>query len=98
MEGIALIIALAVITEALVEYAKSIGRALVGSEKKAAVTQLLAIVVSSLLCFAAGADLFQIVGINFSWPWLGTILTGVLGSRGANYLSDLLGKLQKTNE
>ena len=95
MAGITLIIALAVVTEALVEYGKSIGKAFVGNDIKSAVTQLVAIVVSVLLCFAAGADLFQVVGITFAWPWVGVVLTGILGSRGANYLSDLLTKMQK---
>lgn len=95
MEGITLIIALAIVTEALVEYGKSIGKAFVGNDIKAAVTQVAAIVASVLLCFAAGADLFQVVGITFAWPWVGVVLTGVLGSRGANYLSDLIAKIHK---
>lgn len=95
MEGITLIIALAVVTEALIEYGKSIGRAIVGNDKKAAITQVAAIVLSVLLCFATGADLFQIVGINFAWPGVGVVLTGILGSRGANYLSDFIAKIHK---
>lgn len=95
MEGITLIIALAIVTEALVEYGKSIGKAVAGNDIKAAVTQVAAMVVSVLLCFAAGADLFKIAGINFAWPWVGVILTGILGSRGANYLSDFVKKIHR---
>lgn len=95
MEGITLIIVLAIITEALVEYGKSIGKAFAGNDIKTAITQLVAIAVSVLLCFAAGADLFQVVGITFAWPWIGVVLTGILGSRGANYLSDLIAKIHK---
>lgn len=95
MEGLTLILALATLTEALVEYGKSIVKALAGNDKKAAITQLVAIVVSVLLCFAANADIFQVVGITFAWPWVGVVLTGVLGSRGANYLNDLLSKFKK---
>lgn len=95
MNGIMLIIALAVITEALIEYGKSIGRAFIDKDIKTAVTQLVAIVVSVLLCFAADADLFQVVGIDFAWSWVGIVLTGILGSRGANYLSDFVTKLNK---
>lgn len=93
MDDIMLILALAVITEALIEYGKSIGHAFIDKDYKTAVTQLIAIVTSVLLCFAAGADLFQAVGIDFAWPWVGVVLTGILGSRGANYLSDFLSKL-----
>lgn len=95
MNGIMLIIALAVITEALVEYGKSIGHAFIEKNIKTAVTQLVAIVVSVLLCFAADADLFKVVGIVFAWPWVGIVLTGILGSRGANYLSDFVSKIGK---
>jgi hypothetical protein len=95
MEGITLIIALAIVTEALVEYCKSIGKAIVGKDFKTAATQVIAIAVSVLLCFAANADIFQVVGITFDWQWVGVVLTGVLGSRGANYLSDFLAKIHK---
>ncbi|MBO7342962.1 MAG: hypothetical protein J6U45_02835 [Alistipes sp.] len=95
MAGITLIVVLAIVTEALIEYGKSIGKAFAGGDKKTALTQLAAIAASVLLCFAAGADLFQVVGITFAWPWVGVMLTGILGSRGANYLSDLISKISK---
>lgn len=98
MENITLIFALAIITEALIEYGKSIGKAFVGNDIKAAITQLIAIAVSVFLCFAAGANLFELVGITFVNPWIGTVLTGILGSRGANYLSDLMTKLNRQTE
>lgn len=95
MEGITLIVVLAIVTEALVEYGKSITKAYAGKDFKTAVTQLVAIITSVLLCFAANADLFKVVGIDFTWPWLGVVLTGILGSRGANYLSDFISKITK---
>lgn len=95
MNGVMLIIALAVITEALIEYVKSVIRAFIDKDYKTAVTQLAAIVASVLLCFAAKANLFEVVGIHFAWNWVGIVLTGILGSRGANYLSDFISKLNK---
>lgn len=95
MEGITLIIALAIVIEALVEYAKSIGKAFVDGERKTAVTQLCALAISMAICFLAQADLFAVVGIEFLWPPLGTLLTGIFASRGANFVSDLIGKLNK---
>ncbi len=94
MEGVVLIITMAIIVEALIEYGKSIGKAFVGGEWKTAVTQLLAIAVAVLLCFMTGGDLFAVVGIAFIWPWLGIFLTGIIISRGANYVSDFVKKLQ----
>ena len=45
-------------------------------------------------CFAAGADIFALMGISFSVHWLGTLLTGIVISRGSNYASDLIKRLQ----
>lgn len=94
MTGVLLIIVLAIIIEAIIEYAKSIARAISGGEVKTAVTQITAIVISISLCFAAGADLFEILGIDFNARWIGTILTGLFISRGANYASDFIKKIQ----
>ena len=71
-----------------------------GGAWKTAVTQLAAIALGVLLCFMTGGDLFAVVGITFVWPWLGTVLSGVIISRGANYVSDFIKRLQsvKTEE
>lgn len=100
MEGIVLIIVMAIVVEALIEYAKTIGKAFMGGAWKTAVTQLAAIALGVLLCFMTGGDLFEVVGIAFIWPWLGIFLTGILISRGANYVSDFIKRLQgvKTKE
>lgn len=94
MSGILLIFTLAIVVEAFVEYGKSIGKAVTSGGWRTAVTQLTAMVLSVLLCFMTGGDLFAAVGIQFIWPWLGVFLTGILISRGANYVSDFVKKLQ----
>lgn len=94
MDKIALVIMLAVTVEAMVEYGKSIGKAIFSGDIKTAVTQLCAIIVSTLLCFAAGADFYAALGVNFNLPWVGVLLTGIFASRGANFVSDLVKKLQ----
>lgn len=94
MKGLILVVVLAVLVEALIEYAKTIGKMFTDGDIKTAITQFIAIVVAVLLCFATGADLFAAVDIAFTWPWIGVVLTGILGSRGANYVSDFVKKLQ----
>ena len=47
-----------------------------------------------LLCFGVGADFYAALGVNFNVAWLGIALTGIFASRGANYVSDLVKKLQ----
>ena len=98
MEGFVLIVTLAVVVEALVEYGKSIASAFLRKEGKTAVAQLAAVLLGVTLCVAGRGDLFAAAGIAFVWPWLGTVLTGILISRGANYVSDFIGKLQKKQE
>lgn len=94
MKGIILIIVMAIVVEALIEYAKTIGKAFAGGEHKTALTQLAAIALGVLLCLMTGGDLFAVLGIAFVWPWLGVVLTGIIISRGANYVSDFVKKLQ----
>ena len=95
-----LILIMAIVVEALIEYAKNIGRAFGGGALKTAITQLAAMLLGVLLCFAVGGDLFAVAGITFAWPWLGVLLTGILISRGANYVSDFAKRLSgvKTEE
>ena len=44
--------------------------------------------------FELETDLFAALGLAFAARWVGVVLTGLFASRGANYVSDLLKKLQ----
>ena len=92
------VLVVAVTVEALVEYGKNIGKAFIAGNWKTAVTQLSAMALGIILCFAGCGDLFAAVGMPFHWGWLGTVLTGILVSRGANYVSDFVKKLQQRKE
>ena len=94
MEGIALVIVLAITVEAVVEYVKSICTAFAGEGVKSAVLQLAAMVISVALCIASRADLYGYLGVPFAYPIIGVVLTGIFASRGANFFSDLIGKLR----
>ena len=98
MEGIMTILTLAVTVEALVEYGKSIGRAVLSGAWKQTVSRLSAMIGGVAVCFAANADLFSEMGLAFAWPWLGQLLTGLLISRGANYVSDFMQKIADKKE
>lgn len=54
-----------------------------------------ALVVGVIACTAAGLDIFSLLGIPLSVAYLGSVLTGVLASRGANFLHDLLGGVER---
>ena len=90
------IIAVAILIEGLVEYGKTIGDMVENGEKKTAITQCITIVIGVLLAFAFDKDLFATVGMAVNHT-IGIVLTGIIMSRGSNYVSDFVSKLgQKT--
>lgn len=98
MKTIALIIMVAIVLEALVEYAKTIMYMFEEQEYKTAVTQLVTIVIGIGLAFGFHTQLFN-AGLSEIYEGLrinsvlDMILTGILFSRGSNYFSDLISKL-----
>ena len=95
MDKIMLVIMLAVTVEAIIEYVKTFFD---GSDISTIVIRLAAIAVSIGLCVAAGADFYAALGIDFAVPYIGTVLTGIFASRGANFVSDLVSKLQGSSD
>lgn len=94
MKSIVIIFAVVVVVEALVEYGSTIFEMLETKDYKKAVKQLCAIAVCMFFCFQCGADIFSYCGLTFAIPWLGVALTGIFGSRGSNYVSDLVKRIQ----
>ncbi len=93
MESIILFLTLAVTVEGIVEYVKTI----IDGERKTAVIQIGALIAAVALCILSGADIYAALGAAFTVPYVGCVLTGIFASRGANYASDILGKLQGVN-
>lgn len=102
MTAFALILVLAITAEALTEYAKTIDKMLEQKQYKTAVTQLAALVISVGLCIAAGANIYDILGVRFvvfaGRDWIGLVLTGIFASRGANYAADIVKALQTATQ
>lgn len=100
MKTIALIIMVAIVLEALVEYVKTIDSMVVSRAYKTAITQGITIILGIGLAFVfhlqlfngAMSEIYEGLKIN---PTVDMILTGILFSRGSNYFSDLISKLQK---
>lgn len=82
------ILILAITVEALIEYGKLI------FQKQINWKQLVALVIGVLLAVAANVDLFAVVGVTFIVPYVGVVLTGIIFSRGANYVADFLKMIQ----
>ena len=88
------IISIAILIEALVEYGKSIAEMFCGDDIKTGVTQLITIATGIMMAFAFNANAFTVLGFDVN-PAIGTVLTGIIMSRGSNYASDLLSRLAK---
>ena len=56
------------------------------------------LILGIIICSFGGLDLFKIVGLNLNIPVLGCILTGIIVSRGANFVNDLFKKIQGNKE
>lgn len=89
MKELATILILAITVEALIEYAK-----LLFVDKAIVWKQVAALVLGVGLSVLAGTDLYAIVDVTFAIPYVGIVLTGILFSRGANYVADLVKKMQ----
>lgn len=79
------LIFLAVVVEGLIAYAKM---AIV--DKSVQWQVVASIVLGVLVAVVYNCDLFVMFGLTTTIPVVGNVLTGVLLSRGANYVSDLL--------
>ena len=62
-------------------------------EGKISIDRIGALVVALILCVGVKLDILALLGINVTIPFLGVILTGILISRGSNFIHDLLVKI-----
>ncbi|MGE5372912.1 MAG: hypothetical protein ACM3QZ_13085 [Solirubrobacterales bacterium] len=53
-----------------------------------------ALILGVFVSLESGIDAFQAAGIPFETPYLGSIFTGIIISRGANVVHDLFGSMQ----
>ena len=79
----------AILVEAIWENCKMIWQ-----EGKFNINMIGSLILGIVICVFAGLDVFKIVGIGLSIPILGSVLTGIIVSRGANFVNDLFTKLQ----
>lgn len=80
----------AILIEGMVEYIK------LGIQKNMCIEIIGAMVGGLVVAFGFHLDLFAAVGITTDVPFISTILTGIIISRGSNYAWDLIGKFTET--
>lgn len=88
MENLLIIIMIALIAESVWETLK-----MTWQEGKVSIDRIGALVVALILCIGVRLDILALLGINVTIPFLGVILTGILISRGSNFIHDLLVKI-----
>lgn len=84
------LIIVAILVEAIWENIK-----MVYQEDKLSKSMIGSLVISILICVVANVDIFPVVGVSMSIPFIGSILTGIVVSRGANFVNDLFSKLKE---
>lgn len=83
MQNITLIIAIGVLTEAFIEYAKQIREQPI---------LIASIVIGIALVFLFDVKLFELLGMTTN-NYADLIMTGIIASRGSNYIYDIVGKM-----
>jgi hypothetical protein len=92
METMSLLI-LAAIGEAVWETLKMIWQ-----DDKKCVDKIGAVIIGLVLAVGSGTDLMKIVGVPMQIPYVGMILTGILISRGSNFVHDILASLSNYHQ
>ena len=87
------LVVVAVVVEAIWENLKMIWQ-----EGKFNWNMVGSLVIGIGLCVLTGADIFPVVGLNLIIPYIGSVLTGIIVSRGANFVHDLINKLSVKKE
>lgn len=97
MKTLTMIIMVAILLEAIVEYAKTIITMIEKKQYKTAITQLATIALGVTFAFIFNLQLFNnalsefFEGLSINTK-VDIVITGILFSRGANYFSDIISK------
>lgn len=87
------LIILSLLAEAIWENLK-----MIWENGKFSVDKLGALILSIVIAVGTKTDLFELLHLDIFVPILGSIFTGILISRGANAVHDLLKKIQSLND
>lgn len=83
------LVIVAILIEAIWENLKMIWK-----DRKVNINTVGVLVLSIVVCILTKIDIFPIVGLSLSVPFVGSGLTGIIVSRGANFVNDLFEKLK----
>lgn len=83
------LVIIAILVEAIWENIK-----MIYDKQKFNINMLGSLLLSMIVCVLAEIDIFKIIGINLIVPIVGSLLTGIIVSRGANFVNDLFKKVK----
>ena len=83
------LIVVAILVEAIWENIK-----MVYDKKKFNINMIGSLILGIIICIVFKIDIFPIVGLSAVIPFIGSIFTGIIVSRGANFVNDLFKKLK----
>ena len=89
MIDFAQLIIVAILVEAIWENIK-----MIYDKDKFNISMIGSLVLGIIVCVIFKIDIFPIVGLNAAIPFVGSIFTGIIVSRGANFVNDLLKRLK----
>lgn len=84
------LIVVAILVEAIWENIKMIYQ-----NNKFSISMIGSLVIAIIICILANVDIFKMVGIDMKVTVISNIFTGVICSRGANFISDLFTRLKR---
>ena len=87
------IVVIALLAETIWENLKMVWQA-----GKISIDRIGALVVSIIVSMSTQLDIFSILNFGISVPYVGSFLTGILISRGANVIHDLLNKIEELTQ
>lgn len=88
MENLFLIIIISILAESIWETLK-----MTWQDGKISIDRIGALVISLVLTLVTRMDLLGLLGLKTTIPYMGEFLTGIIVSRGSNFVHDLLIKV-----
>ena len=86
-------IIVAILIEAIWENLKMIWQ-----NGKVSIDKIGSLIISVVMCLLVNANVFSIVGLTISIPYIANVFTGIIISRGANVVHDLFEKIANKKE
>lgn len=93
MDKLLILLVIALVTEAVWETLK-----MTWQNGKFCIDRIGALVVGLIVACATNVDILELVGVPVVVPYIGVILTGILISRGSNFVHDLYEKMSNPKQ